>query len=361
MAKKPASTTARVHHWLTHTLIGRSLLGLLGLFIFGLVLLLVWFQLRYSGKPTELGVSFSTKYAEELGLDWQDTFLYTVDDLDFRYLRLMSYWDDIEPENNQFDFTKLDWQMDQAAARGVKVNLAMGERQPRWPECHHPDWIRGIHGEEFNQELYSYIGAVTDRYKNHPALEAYQLENEIFNTLFGECEPATRERVQTEYDIIKAIDPIHPVGINVSNQSGIAVNEPIGDQIGFSMYRKAYGTLGPFNWYFNFWYVSPLWHTARAAVMDVLHDVPMFIHELQTEPWGPEATVNLSIEEQNKTMTPEIIRQQVRFAEQTGMNRIYLWGTEWWYWRLLEFNDASLSQTVQQLVDERSPAAVELR
>lgn len=316
--------------------------------------LVVWYEVKHADDKTELGVSFSPKYARELGVDWQEAFRYTVDDLDFKFLRLMSYWNEIEPENDQFVFDDLDWQMDEAARRGVKVNLAVGERQPRWPECHHPHWIGGYRGEDFNQELYEFIEQVVVRYKDHLALEEYQLENEIFNNLFGECRRVDRDRVQAEYDLIKRLDADHPVVINVSNQSGTPIRDPVGDKVGFSMYRKAFGEFGPIDWYFNFWFTPPYWHTLRAAVIELMHGVDTFVHELQTEPWGPGPTVALSIEEQNVTMTPEIIRQQVNFAEQTGMSRIYMWGTEWWYWRHTVFNDPSLSDTVHELVSDRN-------
>lgn len=355
MAKSKApknKTKSKQLQW--RSIIKRGVVILLAVFLLVSLNLVVWYQIKHADEPTEMGVSFSTKYAHEMGIDWQAAFRYTVDDLDFRYLRLMSYWDQIEPEDDHFDFADLDWQMDEAAKRGVKVNLAVGERQPRWPECHHPYWIGGYSIEDFNGELYEFIATVVNRYKHHPALEEYQLENEIFNNLFGECRRVDRDRVQAEYDLIKSLDPINPVVINVSNQSGTPVREPVGDKVGFSMYRKAFGQFGPIDWYFNFWFAPPYWHTLRAAVIELMHGADTFVHELQTEPWGPGPTVALSIEEQDITMTPDIIRQQVRFAEQTGMNRIYLWGTEWWYWRETVHNDPSLSDTVRELVKERN-------
>src|SRR5690606_13511296 len=91
----------------------RALLSLIALFLFISVTLVVWYQTKHADEPTELGVSFSTKYAHEMGIDWQEAFRYTIDDLGFKYLRLMSYWDQIEPEDNQFNFSELDWQMDE--------------------------------------------------------------------------------------------------------------------------------------------------------------------------------------------------------------------------------------------------------
>jgi hypothetical protein len=332
----------------------KYILNIFIVWIIGATCLIVWYEVRHAKAPTELGVSFSTKYAGELGIDWKEAYIYTIDNLDFKYLRLMSYWDTIEPEDDKYTFEELDWQMDMAAQYGVKVNLALGERQPRWPECHHPRWVNSFAQKRFDSELLEYMGVVVQRYKNHPALEEYQLENEYFNNLFGECRRGDRERLQEEFNLVKSIDDDHPVVINVSNQSGTPYREPVGDKVGFSMYRKAFGQVGPFNWYFTFWIVPPYWHTLRAAIIELVHDIPTFVHELQTEPWGPGPTVALSIEEQNKSMTPEVLRDQIRFAEQTGMSRIYIWGTEWWYWRLTKFNDPSLVDTVRDIVAKRN-------
>jgi hypothetical protein len=62
-------------------------------------------------------------------------------DLKIRHIRLVSYWKDIETSPGEYDFSKLDWQFDMANKYGAKVSLAMGMRQPRWPECHEPSWI----------------------------------------------------------------------------------------------------------------------------------------------------------------------------------------------------------------------------
>lgn len=88
-------------------------------------------------------------------------------------------------------------------------------------------------------------------------------------------------------------------------------------------------------------------------MIELLHSSPTFVHELQTEPWGPVPTKDMTIEEQNKSMDSEQLKKNIRFAENTGMSRIYIWGAEWWYWRMDNFNDPSLWNTVQEEVAKR--------
>lgn len=335
------------HRWLQIVLI------IIGSILFVNYAMAAHYRFRHRNEPVVIGVSFSVKYAEELGVNWQDNFIALLDDLEFRNFRLMSYWDVNEPQNNEYDFSQLDWQMDQVAARGAKVNLAIGQRQPRWPECHDPSWTDGMSKEDFEHELFQYLAVVVDRYKDHPALGQYQLENEIFNDFFGDCPSVERSRVKTELDIVKNIDPVHPVSINVAAQEGFPpLREPIGDKIGFSVYRVANGDFFGKNIYFYMPY-PPAYHAARADFVELIHGTPAFIHELQTEPWGPKATKDLSLEEQDKSMSTDQIVKNVNFAIATGIKEMYMWGGEWWYWRMTNFNDNSQWETVRSILAEK--------
>jgi hypothetical protein len=71
-------------------------------------------------KNPNYGVSFSVKYAKELGVDWQANFIALLDDMQIRNYRLMSYWDMVEPTRGTFNFSELDWQMDEAGKAGCE-------------------------------------------------------------------------------------------------------------------------------------------------------------------------------------------------------------------------------------------------
>src|SRR3972149_2790253 len=107
-------------------------------------LVVVFFLLSYGKDPEHIsyGVSFSQYYSEELGLSWKDTLASVLDELRVRKLRLSAYWPRVEPERKNFQFTDLDFQVNEAKARNVEIILAVGRRLPRWPECHIPDWVK---------------------------------------------------------------------------------------------------------------------------------------------------------------------------------------------------------------------------
>lgn len=300
-------------------------------------------------KNPQWGVSFSVKYAEELGVDWKKNFIALLDDMQIKNYRLMSHWNRVEPKNNRYDFKELDWQMDQVAKRGGSVSLAIGMRQPRWPECHKPDWVKDLPRKQEDKEIMEFTLKTVNRYKNHPALASYQLENEAVNSWFGSCTPddIDQERLEKEFQAVKKADPKHPIYMSLSDQHGLPLNKPVPDRYGFSVYRVVWNNkTGPFKFYVT--YPTPVWyHKLRAWWIKTFKDRDIFIHELQVEPWGPKATVGLTVEEQDRSMDPDQIRENIRFARKIGEPEIYTWGGEWWYWRKEKLKDPSIWEAVK--------------
>src|SRR5205809_607503 len=74
---------------------------------------------------------------------------------------------------------------------------------------------------QWQPQLEKYMTAVVNRYKDSPALDSYQVENEFFLKGFGECEtiPGSmdRSRLVAEYNLVKRLDPHHTVIVNRSN------------------------------------------------------------------------------------------------------------------------------------------------
>ncbi len=295
------------------------------------------------------GVSFSKKYSEELGLDWKANYTALLDDLKIRNYRLMSYWDVGEPKQGTYDFKDLDWQMDEAHKRGAKVSLGLGLRQPRWPECHRPSWLSALDKEQQEAALINYLSVVVNRYKNHPALLSYQLENEAVNTWFGECTAADidKERLAREYNHVASLDQNHPIWMSLSDQHGLPLGEPTPDQYGYSVYRVVWNDkTKPFEFYLT--YPTPVWyHKLRALWIKTFKHRDIFVHELQLEPWGPVGTKDLSIEEQERSMDTDQLSENIQFARKIGARDIYTWGGEWWYWRKTTQSDPTIWEHVR--------------
>jgi hypothetical protein len=92
--------------------------------------IIILMENRKTSAEIEWGVTFSNKYASELGLDWKAVYLSALDDLKIRNFRLPVYWDEVAKENGEYDFSNADWMLAEAAKRDAKVagmpHAAMG-------------------------------------------------------------------------------------------------------------------------------------------------------------------------------------------------------------------------------------------
>jgi beta-galactosidase GanA len=305
-----------------------------------------WYIAQNNDKPVTLGVSFIPAYADSLGLDPKETMDALIEDLGVTHFRLVSYWNQLEPEQGKYDFSLLDWQFEKAEMAEAKVTLSVGLRQPRWPECHIPDWAEDKPVAEWQPHLESFMREVIKRYKDSPALESYQLENEYFLENFGHCKKFgfSRDRLIREAELIKEIDPWHPLIMSRSNN--IAVTMPIGeprpDAYGISIYKRVWDSTLTKRY---LEYPFPAWYYAfEAGMHKILTGNETIIHELQAEAWPPEGKfiTHINLAEQNKSFNAERFKHRLEFGRATGMREMYLWGAEYWYYRMVHEKDPSL-------------------
>jgi hypothetical protein len=310
-----------------------------------------WYRISESSKPLQLGVSFIPDYAQSLGVDPQQTLHALLTDVKIKHLRLVSYWSDGEPQPGQYDFSQLDWQFKQAEAAHAKITLTLGLRQPRWPECHRPDWTKNEPAYLWQAQLNNYIQAVIERYKYSPSLQSYQLENEYFLKGFGHCSDAdtTRDRLINEFNLVKKLDPKHPVIIGRSNNAlGFPVGQPTPDEFSISVYKRVWDA-GVTHRYLE--YPQPTWFYAFiAGVQKLFLHRDMVIGELQAEAWPPHGQTipETSLAEQNKSLDATRLRQRFAYGKATGMKSIDLWGAEYWYYRMQVLHDPSLWNVAKQ-------------
>lgn len=306
---------------------------------------------KHANEPLVIGTTFIPSYARYLGVDPQETMQALIDEVGFRHFRLVSYWDGIEKNEGTYDFSELDWQFKKAEASGSKVSLAIGLRQPRWPECHMPEWAKDEPKEVWSPQLNEFIKATMNRYKNSPALESYQLENEFFMTVFGKCTDFSRDRLVAEFNLAKKTDPNHPVIVSRSNNwGGVPLGEPTPDQFGVSVYKRVWDKTITKR-YFEYPY-PPWFYGALAGAGEIVSGKSMIIHELQMEPWMPEGydLATSSIEEQNKSMDANRLRDRFKYGKDTGIRTIETWGSEWWYSRKVVNGDPSLWNVAKEEV-----------
>lgn len=306
-------------------------------------------------QPLVLGTSFIAPYAESLGLDAQETMDALINDAGIRHFRLVSYWNQLEVTQGTYDFSLLDWQFEKAEASGSKVSLAIGLRQPRWPECHMPDWAKSLPKEQWQSQLENFIAATVNRYKDSPALVSYQLENEFFLESFGHCPDFSRDRLISEFELVKKLDPDHPVIMTRSNNTiSWAAGEPKADIVGMSVYRRVWNDQ-LYKGYFN--YPMPAWYYGFiAGVQKLVFGQESILHEMQAEPWPPngQPIVETTLEEQNKSFDSTALIERVEFAKDTGLREIYLWGGEYWYYRKEVLGEPKVWESAKEIFKENN-------
>ncbi len=311
------------------------------LVIFALAcVILIYFNIPITKENTnaKLGVTFSKRYAEDIGLDWHAAYIAMLDDLGVRKIRIPVYWNLVEPEDGKYDFRDLDWQMAEAQKRNAEIILVVGQKVPRWPECFIPEYLKNDDAKR-KTELINFEKNVVERYKNNSALKYWQVENEPF-LKFGECPALDVNLLDQEIATVRATDPSRKVIITDSGELSLWFNAASrADVFGTTMYRTIYNAkygyytypIGPR--FFQFKYLmNKIFAKQDNAI----------VIELQAEPWIAGWTTGQPLEKQFESMNVPKLQENVSFARQVGFPEIYLWGVEWWYWLKVQNNHPEL-------------------
>jgi hypothetical protein len=302
-----------------------------------------WYISTESSQPLQLGVSFVPDYAQSLGLNPEAT-MDALLSIGVRQFRLVSYWSDMEPSPGQYNFSQLDWEFAQAEKYHASIILTVGLRQPRWPECHAPNWVNtSAPDSQWEPQLESFMTKVVERYKNSPSLEKYQVENEYFLKGFGDCTNFDRNRLISEYNLVSKLDPKHPIIVGRSNNIlGFPTGKPTPGEFSVSVYKRVWDAQITHRY---IEYPYPAWYYAfLAGVQKIFLHRDTVLGEMQAEAWGPDGKplTQISLAEQNKSLNSSRLEGRFNYAKATGMRQIEMWGAEYWYYRLTVLHDPSL-------------------
>ena len=326
-------------------IIFKKVLGLVALII---LIFIGYFFIGSASTSSRIiwGVNFSQRYAQNLGLNWREVYLALLNDLGAKNLKIAVDWDMVEPEEGKYNFSDLDWQINQAEKKKAKLLLAVGMKTPRWPECHEPNWIQKKKPEVRRQKLLDYIKEVVNRYKNSSAVWAWQVENEPFFS-FGECPKIDEGFLKKEIDLVRAFDPQKPIIISESGEFSLWFKAArYGDIVGVTMYKKVW--FKEINRCVSYPF-PPVFYQRKARIINKFFGKKVICVEFQAEPWGPRPLYDLPLEEQEKIMDLDQFQKNIRFAKKTGFDTFYLWGGEWWYWLKSKQNQPQIWNEAKKL------------
>jgi len=341
----------------------------IALFLVGVYLFCAsaWYETGPAGSPV-FGVNFSCEHAEYLGLDCIALFTEVLDDLGAWHVRLSAYWSAIERESGVYDFSSIDPLLDLAHSRGARVVVTVGMKAQRHPEFWLPEWlapgiaapVKGFPEDtpELQAALFPYLAAAARHLGAHPAIEAFQVENEPFtspkSTSKGwSVRPAF---LLQEVAAVRAADPGgHPIVVNHGSWSRWDTRWrwilDHADVLGQSVYTKR--QRGPWSWFYLQpyrwgWITPELPEQARYAARQ---GKTMWITELQGEPFEhPSVDLRRVATGEAGSHSPARLRRNIGIARRSGASRAYFWGVEWWAYLRHRRGDATLWATGREAI-----------
>jgi hypothetical protein len=301
-----------------------------------------WTHPTEAEREIKWGVDYSVSQAKYLGLDPDETYDAIVHDLGVKHIKIHLNWNSLEPQDDVYDFSKLDRQVSVAEQNDVKLILVVGMKTGRWPECHTPTWMNDVDPTARQVKIVEHTKAIVERYKNSQAIEYWQVENEPFLE-FGTCPKwyyrNNGELVKAEVALVRELDPARSIIISDSGElSDWTEAAEHGDIVGITMYRntwnKATETFGlnPYT------FLTPKYYSTKAAYIHQRYKKTVISIELQAEPWTAKSLTESKLEIQEQSMNLELFRENVQFAREVDLDAYYFWGVEWWYWMKIKHN-----------------------
>jgi hypothetical protein len=284
-----------------------------------------------------LGASFSPLRAAAAGLDWRKAFADLLA-LDLDPIRLSAYWDSIDRDG----YGDLDWLLAAAAGAGRSVVLTAGMKAMGWPEFYIPARLVpsapsggeiGAASPALADAAVEFVVATVERYRNHPALAMWQVENEPLNRSGPSRWWISPQLLERELAAVRQSDPGRTVMLNAfahfnwlidrrSNPSGQGIGRlldllPGPGVLGLDVYIRMGERLLWWDWV---WRADGSWASdaGRWLAEAESRGREAWAAEAQAEPWGPGS------------VQPADIRTVVEGLRSAGYHTILLWGTEHW-------------------------------
>jgi len=325
-----------------HKIIKRTLKITLTLIVAIIVATAIWFMsgegVENSGEIT-WGVTFFPKQATDLGLDWTQVYLALLDNMKVKNFRLAVPWNIVESEHGKYDFSSVDWMIEEAQKRDAKILLAVGRKLFRWPECHDPQWIYEYKQEHIDEMTLQFLRDSVEHFKHYENIIAWQVENEP-GFPFGEChlDVPSKDLFKKEVELVRSLDS-RPITSTDSGElsSWLSFSAEV-DKLGVSLYRVTENpTFGRF-----YYPMRPGFYQKKTKLVQAINKnvKEVFLSELQLEPWALEPLQSMTLKEQFNSMSFARAQTTIEYAKRTGFDEIYLWGVEWWYWLSKQHQDS---------------------
>lgn len=334
--------------------------------------------------PVQIGISFSPRRAQYLGLDYQQAF-HRLEAMHFRVIRLSAYWDEITSDG----YAQLDWLMNEAKRSHQPIVLTVGMKGLGWPEFFIPPtampdaaMASGTDAAtvaSIRDGALAFVEATVLRYRDNPALYGWQVENEPFNRAGPDRLWIDAAFVRDEITSVRQLDGHHrQVIVNAfshfnlvfdqaSARQGFDLRQMLGfdadsaesdslsvlkrgDVLGLDVYTAiGYQFLGQN----HMSHADSDWPDRLARLRDLaLHQGKQaWVMEAQAEPWdaSPDTFTN------PQSTSPGAIRSIFANLKDAGFTTVLFWGSEYWLWRQ-DNGDSRWIDTIKSILSRESAA-----
>lgn len=298
-----------------------------------------------------IGTTFNHLDFAYLGLDPKKS-LDTALSMNFSYIRLNSYWNRIEPEPNNYQFSNLHSLLEKCQQAQQKVVLTVGVKAPRWPEFHWPDYIppehRNLGHTAAQNKLLQFIDTTVNACQKFSCITHWQVENEPLNKRFLEKKKIPFDFLKKEVSLVRSLDQ-RPIIINLwgnrIRRRLLSQAEKLADVIGLNIYQRRFviKVLG------RSIYRGPCPSYKRLAKILSESQHPVWVTELQAEPWEIDEAAYFS---QNPgSLSPAKLRANFKLVKKLPVEQVLLWGLKYWLWQAKQGNDQYLD-VVENLIKQ---------
>jgi hypothetical protein len=320
-------------------------------------------------SPVVVGISFSPERALASGLDVHASFQ-RLEAMGFGVIRLSIAWDSVDAAG----YGRVDQLVADAEQTGQPLILAIGMKAPGWPEFHVPPRFAGTSPDNgaLRAAALAYLGRMVERYRDVPAILAWQVENEPLDAAgprrwrigpdFVRQEIARVRSLDPRPIVLTAFGPLRRTCSHVSSLDGcdagaLAGTDTVGalptllgmlgadDVLGLDVYTGVGRSRAADCW------------PSRAAGWRALAAGAgrrAWVTELQAEPWEPtSATLDRPL-----SISPAAIGAEFATLRRLGYRTILLWGSEYWLRRDGQGDDRwlrAVSGLLRQQFEARVP------
>jgi len=340
------------------------------------ILIIIFQCVPLCADSVRVGTTFSSVQCSYFEMDPKTTYL-DVLDMGFGIMRLGAYWNRIEKEEGIYDFSELDWQVEEAKKQKIPVVLTVGMKAPRWPEYYIPDWVREkahlypggdvTRSNILREATLKFIEQVVLRYKDNPTVKYWQVENEALDRIGADSWHIGKDFLKEEVELVRKLGGgKRPIILTVAtypnkflgilarirvSHDPIKENLNLCDILGLNVYpmigQQEFGL--PFYFSTNRAEMDAYFTRLVKKIKDA-GKIP-WITELQAEPWEPGHLVYPKKEEPRTGRRKEAV-STFKQMKSMGFDTILLWGAEYWLFRNTRHGDQRWLDTVKEILKD---------